>query len=93
MWDARQRSRRAFVSFEESPILEEKGGFFSASARFKTRSERRRTFRFFERRNPLPVIVSVVPPSFGPAAGAIALSTGGAASGEGGGSRQSSRAK
>jgi hypothetical protein len=44
---------------------------------------RERTFKFFERRKPLPVIVSVVPPSFGPAAGAIALRTGGAASGRG----------
>ena len=72
---------RAGSKIDRGPILH------ASSARFKTRGpacgERKRTFKFFERRNPLPVIVSVVPPSFGPALGAIALSTGGAASGKG----------
>ena len=73
--------RRAGSKIDRGSILH------ASSARFKTRGpacgERKRTFKFFERRNPLPVIVSVVPPSFGPALGAIALSTGGAASGKG----------
>jgi hypothetical protein len=38
-----------------------------------------RTFKFLLRLNPLPVIVTVVPPSFGPAMGVMDRKTGGAA--------------